>query len=352
MMMSMTTSRSALLCASTALLFAACSDNATTTEPGIVTPLVLNQVVTVGPLNASSLDTLTYFSFESRSLVPKSGQWDIALRRYEVRVNGGVTGTGGVTGYALGNNTAATNAQVLAFTNTSTLAAFDSVRDAQVPVDSAFKADRLIANANAFLNLGAGVPTANSAAYWKVKTATGGFALVRVTAITFAGRALTSVSFESRTQTGTTLGAPQAFTIATGSTPVAVSLTSRAAVAANGCTWDLQVTPALYEISPNTVCSAGTYPGLASPGFTATTSASDAPQYAPYLSVLTGPIPSSIEDVGGPFRYDINGDQRLSPTFNTYLIRNGAKTYKMQVIGYYGTAGTGGFPTIRYARIR
>ena len=71
-----------------------------------------------------------------------------------------------------------------------------------------------------------------------------------------------------------------------------------------------------------------------------------------HLSVLTGPIPNSIEDASGPFRYDLNNDQRLSPSFNTYLIRRGTKTYKLQVIGYYGTSGSGGFPTLRYARIR
>ncbi|MCC7055286.1 MAG: hypothetical protein IT355_18585 [Gemmatimonadaceae bacterium] len=348
----MTVLRSSLLCATAALVLAACSDSADPVAPGAVTPLVLNEIVTAGPLNASSTDTLVYFSFESRTLVPRTGEWDIALRRYEVRVNGGVTGTGGVTGYGLGNNTTATAAQVLAFTNTSTLAAFDAVRDAQIPADTAFKADRLIPNANAFLNLGAGIPTANSAAYWKVKTAGGGFALVRVTGIVFAGRALTSVSVEVRQQAGATLGAPQAFTIATGSTPVAINLASGSTVTANGCNWDLQVIPSLYEIVVNTACAAGTYPGLPTPGFAATTSASDAPQYAAYLSVLTGPVPSSIEDVAGPFRYDLNGDQRLSPSFNTYLIRNGTRTYKMQVIGYYGTAGTGGFPTLRYARIR
>ena len=333
-------------------LIAACGESSVTGETGQLVPPLLNEVVVTAPLNASSLDTLVYFSLDSRSLVPKAGQWDIALRRFEVRVNGGVTGTGAVTGFALNNNRTATASQVLAFTNINTLAAFDSVRNAQIPADSLFKADRLIPNANAFLNLGAGVPTANTAAYWKVKTATGGFALTRVTAITFAGRALTSVSFESRTQTGATLGAPRAFTIPTGNTPVSVSLSTAGAVTASGCNWDLVITPALYEIGVNSACNAGTYPGAATPGFTATNSASDAPQYVSHLSVLTGPVPSSIEDLGAPFRYDLLNDQRLSPTFNTYLIRSGAKTYKLQVIGYYGTSGSGGFPTLRYSRIR
>ncbi len=338
--------------AATSLLLVACGESATTAVELPLTGLALNEVAVVGPLNASALDTLVYFSFDNKALVPKTASWDIALRRFEVRVNGGVTGTGSVTGYGFGNNKRATKDQVLAFTNQNTLASFDSVRDAQIPADSLFKADRLIPNANAFLNLGAGIPTANAAAYWKVRTSTGGFALMRVTAIAFTGRALTSVSFEARSQSGTTLGAPQAFTITTGSTPVSVSLASGSAVTPSGCNWDILVSPAVYEISVNTACNVGTYPGAATPGFATTTSASDAPQFAAYLSVLTGPVPNAIEDIGGPFRYDLNGDQRLSPTFNTYLIRNGTKTYKLQVIGYYGTSGAGGFPTLRYARIR
>ena len=346
-------SRPALLATASLLCLAGCGESeAPTGTGGIGGALALNQIVTTGPLNASALDTLVYVSFEQRALVPRTAQWDIALRRYEVRVNGGVTGTGDVTGFNLQNNRTATNAQVLAFTNLNTLAAFDAVREAQLPADTLFAADRLIANANAFLNLGAGIPTANGAAFWKVRTATGGFALVRVASIVFVGRALTAVTFEARTQTGTALGATRTFTITPGTTPVSINLTSGQAVTPALCNWDVQVVPSLYEITLNTACSAGTYPGEPARGFAGTTSAGDAPSYAPFLSVLTGPVPSSIEDPNGPFRYDINGDQRLSPTFNTYLIRNGTRTYKLQVIGYYGTSGAGGFPTIRYARIR
>lgn len=344
--------RTPLLAAASALLLAACSESTTDPTVNPVTGAALNEIVVSGPLNASSTDTLVYFSFDAQALVPKTSTWDIALRRYEVRVNGGVSGTAGGTGYSLGNNKNATAAQVLAFTNQNTLAAFDSIRDAQIPADSLFKADRLILNANAFLIVGGAAPTANAAAYWKVRRGNGGFALVRVTGITFSGRALGSVTFESRIQTGSTLGAAQSFTITTGSTPLNIDLATGTAVTASGCNWDLLLSPAIYEISVNSACNAGTYPGASTPGFAGTTLASDAPEYAPYLSVLTGPIPNSIEDISGPFRYDLNNDQRLSPTFNTYLIRNGAKTYKLQVIGYYGTSGAGGFPTIRYARIR
>lgn len=345
--------RTIVALAAAALLLGACGeDSATATDPTGSTGASLNEIVTTGPINASSTDTLVYFSFADNALVPRAGAWDIALRRYEVRLNGGVTGTGGVTGYSVGNNRTATGAQVLAFTNTNTLAAFDSLRDAQIPVDSVFRADRLILNATGFMNLN-GVPTANGTQYWKVRTAGGGYALMRVTAITLnAQYALTSVSFEARTQAGTTLGAPVAFTITTGSAPVLVNLASGAAVTASGCNWDIQITPQAYELGVNAACNVGTYPGASSPAFASATSASDAAEYAPYLAGLTGPVPNSIEDAQAPFRYNLSGDNRLSPSFNTYLIRNGTKVYKLQVIGYYSAAGAGGWPTIRFARIR
>ncbi len=341
-----------VLAAFAAVTLTACGEDST--GPGGIGGggAALNQIVTTPPLNASSGDTLVYFSLASNTLVPRTGLWDIALRRFEVRVNGGVTGTGGVTGVNLGNNTAATPAQVLAFTNVNTLAAFDSIRDARIPADSFFRADRLISNPTGYLVFGGGVPTANTAIFWKVRTANGAFELTRVTAIAFVGRALSSVSFESRTQSGTALGAVRSFTVPVGRTPVNVSLIGGSAVVASGCNWDLVITPALYEIGVNTACNTGTSPGDAARGFAGTTSASDAAEYGAFLSLLTGPIPNNIEDPAGPFRYDLNNDQRLSPTFNTYLIRNGARTYKLQVIGYYGPSGAGGFPTLRYARIR
>jgi hypothetical protein len=335
-----------------ALALTACSE--ASTGPAAVGGGVaaLNQIVTSSPLNASSADTLVYFSFATNTLVPKTAAWDIALRRFELRVNGGVAGSGGVTGYNFENTKTATPAQVLAFTNLNTLAAFDSIRDARIPADSLFKADRLISNATGFLSFGAAAPTPNTANFWKVRTATGAYELTRVTAITFAGRALSSVTFESRTQTGVTLSTARSFTIATGASPVNVNLAGGNVVAPSGCNWDLVITPALYEIGVNAACNVGTYPGDPTPAFAGTTSASDAPQYAGFLSLLTGPIPNDIENPAGPFRYNLNNDQRLSPSFNTFLIRNGSATYKLQVIGYYGVSGAGGFPTLRYARIR
>ena len=128
-----------------AVLLGACEDESTPTDPdGGTGELTINEIVTSPALNASSSDTLVYFSFGTGTLVSRTADWDIALRRFEVRLNGGVTGTKGVLGYSLGNNASATDAQVLAFTVDNTRAASDNVREAQIPPDASFQSDRLV----------------------------------------------------------------------------------------------------------------------------------------------------------------------------------------------------------------
>ena len=80
--------------------------------------------------------------------------------------------------------------------------------------------------------------------------------------------------------------------------------------------------------------------------------ASDAPQFATFLSTLVGPIPNSVLDKAAPFRYNLQGNDRLHPAFNTYLVKSGTRIFKLQITDYYSNTGVAGFPTIRYARIQ
>lgn len=341
---------------------AACSESdANPTGPnGEVPDAPINQIVTYGPLNASSNDTLVYFSFATGGLVSKSADWDLAFRRYELRLNspaiGGATSKN-VLGYAFDNNKTATDAQVLAFTPTNTLGAFDSVRVAAVPADDQFQTDRLTENKQGYLNL-SGVPTANASAYWKLKLSDGWYSLLRVTAISFTPQfAVQSITLESRAQQTNLVGAGgvQTLTLSPGGQIQYINLKTNTVVASpSGCNWDVQFNPAANQLSLvlNTACGAGSYPGPASPTFANATSASDAPQYASFLSQLVGPIPNSVVDKSAPFRYNLTGNDRLHPAFNTYLVKSGVKVYKLQVIDYYSNTGVPGFPTIRYARIK
>jgi hypothetical protein len=346
----MTIPRTAILLLAAAV---ACESEADPSGPSDTpTSLTLNEIATAGPLNASSTDTLVFFSFKAGKLVAPTADWDIALRRYEVRLNGGVTGTKGVLGYSLQNNKAATDADVLAMTVAGTLPAFDAVRETQIPGDAVFQSDRLVEDNTAYVSF-AGAPSANATAYWKVRTANGGYALMRVTAIAYNQTgSLTSITIESRVQTGATVGAALQVVVPIAGAPVNVSLVTNAAVAASGCNWDVQVNPQSFAMTLNAACSAGTYPGPASPLFANATSASDATQYGAFLAGLAGPIPNSVTDASAPFRYNLSNTNRLHPAFNTYLIKDGVTVYKLQVINYYSESGASGFPTIRYARIR
>lgn len=341
---------------SSAAILTACEGESDPTGPGTLgREPALNEVVTSQPLNASSNDTLVYFSFTTGGLVQRSADWDIALRRYEVRLASPATGASKtVLGFTLANNQNATAAEVLAFTRANTLTAFDALRDAQIPADSLFSTDRLAENPQAHLVLG-NIPQPNAAQFWKVRLANGQFAVIRNAAIAFTRtRATDSVVFESRLQTGTTLGPVQRLVLRPGLAPTTVSLTTNSAVTPSGCNWDFRYNPdpTQLAITVNTACNVGTNPGGTSPTFAAVTSASDAPQYVPYLSSLLGPIPNSILDTKAPFRYDLTGQQRLHPAFNTYFAKVGTRVWKFQLVDYYSNTGVAGYPTVRYARIR
>lgn len=336
----------------------ACESEASPTGPNTGTPEApINEIVTVGPLNASSTDTLVYFSFASGGLVSRSADWDLAFRRFELRLNSPAVGGASartVLGVGLDNNKAATDAEVLAFTPATTRAAFDAVRAAQIPADSLFVADRLSENRQGFFNFG-GIPTANAANYWKLRLADGGFALLRATRVRFTPQfQVDTLYLETRVQSGTTLGPVQTLAITPTSQVRSISVRTNSVVTQNGCNWDFSFNPAANQlaIALNTACNAGSYPGPASPTFANATAANDAPQYAQFLSQLVGPIPNSVFDKSAPFRYNLAGNDRLHPSFNTYLLKSGTRVYKLQVIDYYSNIGAAGFPTIRYARIR
>lgn len=350
--------RVARVATAAAAMFAlgACEDEANPTGPdGTTGEAPINTVVTTSPLNGTSADTLIAFSLAKNGIVPKSGDWDILLRRYEIRVNSAATAgaaSKNVTAYALNNNKTKTDAEVLAFTVDNTLAAFDAVRATSIPAESEFKADRLEENKYGYLLLN-GAPVVNSAAFWKVKTANGGYAAFRATAIAYGQTGLlTSLTLETRVQNGSTLGAVQTFVVPFTGATRNISLVTNAAVTPSGCNWDISVDPRAFEMTVNTACGVGTSPGGSSPTFANATSASDAPQYSPYIAELYGPIPNSISDLGAPFRYNLQGTNRLHPTFNIYLIKSGTKVYKLQVINYYNESGAGGYPTLRVARIQ
>lgn len=343
-----------------ALVLSACNDeNNNPPEP------VEGQV----EINASSNTEFTYFSLATGQVVTPanpsaSNDWDIAVRRYNVRLNGGTGGAKGVLGFNLENNASATAAEVLAFTPENQQPYFDGVDASDIPAAGEFTTEGLAPDFSSWFTPTMTGLNANPLAAWKLRRATGAgtgaYALIHVTAIGNGAPPavrMTSITFEYRLQTAPgTLGEAQTatLTLPDGTTEAGLDLTTGAQVtpAAGDCAWDVKVTDQ-YTFDVNAGCNAGTFPLDASLTFAGATRADDALQYGAFVSQVSGPIPAGIDDPAGPFLYDLASDNRLSPTFNVYLVKVGNIVYKVQLIGYYSTtSGASGYPTIRYAQIQ
>lgn len=316
-------------------------------------------------IDASSSTDFTYFSLADGEVVAvadpsASTDWDLALRRFEVRLNGGVSGPGDVAGVNLENNVNATPEQILAFTPENTQAEFDAVGEAAIPVSTGFVADGLEENPLGWLSFGPTGPVANPSAVWQVRTASGDYAVFRATGLTMGGSdpqsaQLASVTLEWRAQpAGGTLGSVQTATLDLTSGNSAIDFAGGALVAPVGCGWDLTADAASFSLLVNDTCGTGTFPIDAVSSLDDVDDASDASEYAGFLAGRAGAVPfsSSLDDPAGPFLYNLAGDNRLTPTYNIYLVQVGEAVYKIQLIGYYSATGSSGHPTIRYARIR
>ena len=319
-------------------------------------------------IDASSNSAFTYFSFADNGVVTiadpsTSSGWDLAFRRYSIRLNGGVAGPKGVTAYNLQNNVDATDQEILAFTAASQLPAFDAVAAADIP-SAGFGSEVLAPDQTSWFRPTATGLLANPGAVWKLRRASGAgagaYAVIRVENIVNAdppsqGDGMRGITIGYRVQTTPgTLGTAQSVVVDLGTaTDAGINLATGAIVAptAGDCSWDLKVTRA-YTLEINADCLAGTFPFDASESFDGVTRADNAPEYAAFLSLVSGPIPNSIDSKSGVFLYNLAGDNRLSPTFNTFLIKVGTSVYKLQVVTYYSTTGASGFPTIRYERIQ
>lgn len=310
-------------------------------------------------LDASSATDFAYLSLETGNVVSiadpsTSTDWDIAIRRFSVKLNGGVAGPGGVTASSLGTHADATSDEVLAFTPATGESAFDAVTEESI-AGATFTADGLIEDATGSwfrFSPQAGTLVANPGAAWRVREADGGYALFRVSVLQMAGQAPLGATIEYRHQASSgTLGATGTVAISFAQGAGHVDLSAGAVVQPNGCNWDLRITPA-FAIEFNTACSAGSFPLDATEDFTALATASGAAEFGPFLSAISGAIPNTVDDAAGIFWYNILGDNRLSPTFNVFLVKRGEAVYKVQVTDYYSATGASGFPTIRFHRLR
>lgn len=312
-------------------------------------------------LDASSPVDFVYLNLAEGALVTPadptaSTDWHMAFRRFSVRLNGGVAGPGSVAGYNLENNGGMAAEQVAALTADEGRASFEAVTEADIPAASSFVEDGLAPDPGASwfrFDGQSGTLVANPGAAWKVRESSDrGFALFRVSAIRMQGQRPLGVEIEYRRQDpGGALGASQTAVADLSRGPAFVGFAGADMPRPDSCDWDIGISPE-FSILINGACGAGTFPLDATQDFTAQARADDAPDYADFLSVISGAFPPGVDDATGTFWYGIQENNRMWPTYNVFLVAAGPEVYKVQVFDYYNATGTSGFPSVRFQRLR
>jgi hypothetical protein len=303
------------------------------------------------------LDQLTTVSVSDPT---SSTAWDLGIRRYEVRLSGGVAGPGGVDAALLIDHSAQPTATILGYTPTDRLNEFEAITAADIPSASAFSTTALVNDPSGWFAPAGQTLVANPGRVWKMRLADGGYAVLRVAELTLDDQGLTQFRVEYRLQPdGGSLGALQSVSVTPGApgSPTRISLASGSATEATDCGWDLAVDAALtVSVNGTSGCHAGTFPLEIGETFDGLTTAADAPDYGPFLAALSSPIANSIDAADSPpFLYGIDetNPHRLVPTFNVYLVRRGNNVFKVQFLSYYDPAGgASGVVTLRVARLR
>jgi hypothetical protein len=334
-------------------LAAACEDEATGIED-----LPVEGELTV---DASSPTAFTYFTFADGGSVvtvtdpSSSSDWDMAFRRFTVKLNGGVSGPGSVAGVNLENNAALDSAAVLALTSADADTAFAAVTEDDI-AGASFVEDGIVEDPAAWLSFGPMGPVANPTEAWKLKLADGAHGLIRAIGLTL-GPAVTA-TFEVRHQpTSGALGSLDTVTVDISAAPAFIDVetaTSVTPASGTSCDWDVEVAPLFgdLDMSVNDTCGAGTFPLDAGEDFSTLAAADDAPEYGGFLSVTAGAFPASFGGPEGVFWYNVDGSMRLFPTYNVFLVRVGTTVYKVQITDYYNQTGDSGFPTVRFEQLQ
>lgn len=281
-----------------------------------------------------------------------NAEWDIAVNATSVMLNGGQAGPGGVLGWCLCQNAAATNAQVQAFTADGHLAAFTSATAAAAPADAAaWKADSLSSAISGWwtYDMATHAVAAAPAKAWYVRTAEGtGFAKFRVVRIadpqrTHAGKV--TLEYAVQPSAGAPMGETKQATIDVSGGRVYFDLVAGAVSTA--ADWDLALEG--YDIRVNGGASGGGQAGAvaATEAFAAITTAAGPPATA-----FKGDSYGGVFKAHPWYRYNVTGtDHQVWPTYDVYLLKRGATMYRVQLVSYYGPAGEPRRITLRYARI-
>lgn len=275
----------------------------------------------------------------------ESSAWDIAFFATNVTTNGGEAGPGSVSVACICQNASATNAEILAMTPASEQGDFDAVTS--VPATATFTTDALTpAMSQWYTGTGTGA-SANPDRVFLVRLSDGtSYAKVHVIAI--QGASATSagqVTLEYAVQTSGTASFGPTQTITLSGTAAAVGADFNTSSTTSASTWDVKLDG--WNLLVNG--------GVSGPGSAAVAIGSQ--PFGETTTAVTTPQAYQTDRYAGVFgtrrwyKYNLAGDNRISPTFDVYLLKRGARVYKLQITNYYGVTGQARVITFRYQRI-
>lgn len=337
-MQSLTASFRALTLGAALISLAACD---TVTDP----PTPIEGEFTVDASASWKYVSLTDSAEVTPSPAPRSSDaWDIAFFSTNVTLNGGAAGPGGVSAACICQNASATNEQILAMTADSELADFESVTS--VPTGISFTTDALTPAAAGWYTGSGAAAVAAPGKVFLVRLSDGAsYAKVHVTSVTGAtADAAGQVTLEYAVQTSASADFGATKTIVLSAANAAADLNTDAHTM-TATAWDLQLDGwnLLVNGGVSGPGSAAVAEGTAD--FTSTTTAVTVPQ-AYRTDTYAG-----VFGTNRWYKYNILGDNRISPTFDVYLIKRGTAVYKLQIVDYYSATGAPRNITFRYEQI-
>lgn len=287
-----------------------------------------------------------------------SASWHLGFFATSVSLNGGDAGPGDVEAFCLCQNEDLSDAEVAALTDEDGLADFEAVTTSDVPADDeAWESDTLVPAVNGWYSYDFMTHqlSANPARVFKVRAADGvHFAKVHVTAIDGATQAHPgTVTFELAVQeaAGEAFGDTETIEVDASGGPVAIDLETASVVDVGTEGWDLEIDG--YTIRVNGGVSGDADAGAIWDDETAFADIADAGDMDDLYKVdAFGGVFASEEAGRQWYRYNLQGNHQIWPTYNVYLVRTGEDVYKVQLTSYYDAdSGDSRHITFRYERL-
>lgn len=276
----------------------------------------------------------------------ESEDWDIAFNATGVMLNGGVAGPGGVTGACLCQNAGATDAQILAMTPESELDAFEGV--VSVPAGLTFVSEQLVTAVTGWFTGTGATAAADPGAVFLVRLADStSFAKVHVTQLqnpSSVSAGIVTLEYAVQADSTADFGSIQTVDVdlSGGAQQVDLNAGTTGASVAN---WDLALDGFTIRLNGGVSGSGDAAAAVAGEPFGDVTTA------VTFGSAYRGDTFAGIFGAERWYRYDLAGDNRISPTFDVYVLQRGSVAYALQIVNYYDATDKPRHISFRFRRI-